>query len=230
MTERKKSKPIIIAVDEVGDHGEPVWNGKEYQPSKTFNLGLSIVEDPDSFGDITTQFKREKGIKGEFKARKRSMLEKVTLGWKIRKNGAKTSGVYVDKTMDVPDGWKEQTGADNQLQLLKLTLDDTIQTIESDEIIVVVDEEDLYYGKNKNGKRIEDRVKDLSEPLSNEHKKNIKCRQVGEPEDDYFAVIETNDVVARSVFDRKERHKPFASLIMGQKIRRFGSNVSVRKK
>lgn len=220
-----KATHILITADEVGDLGKRAkFNGRGYRPSKIFGFGISIVQSPERFAEITEMHKKRKNIKGEFKARKRSTFEKAVLAFKIRISGARTYGIYIDKMKDVPKEWIEQCGSDFQIRMLWHILNMMIPRIRSDKIIVIVDDEGLYHDKNGI-----DLVEAMSNDLSRNHGTDVRCRTVGEESDEYFPQMETNDLVARALYDRKESKSPWASVIMGQRIVRLGANDSIEK-
>jgi hypothetical protein len=70
----------------------------------------------------------------------------------------------------------------------------------------------------------------MSEELIREYRKEIICVTGGSKSDKYSDHIQTNDVVARAIHDRKESHDPFTSLVMGQKLRRVGKIDHIRRR
>jgi len=220
---------ILVTADEVGDLGKKAkWNGTEYKPSKIFGFGLSIINDMDKFAEISSSYKKERGIEGEFKAKKRTAFEKMILAFKIHMSGAKTYGVYVDKTKDRPKGWKRQNGLDIQMGTLKRALGEVLSEVESERITIAVDDERIYHEEDEDGNEIRDIIGDLSEQLSREHNKNITCITVGEEDDEFFKQMETNDLVANAIYDREEKDRSLPSLLMDQKLIRLGKRDSIK--
>jgi len=218
---------IVIVADEVNDPGKFDKNrSKKNPPARTFGIGVSIVRDLNGFADITRSFKIKKGIRGEFKARKRTTFEKIILGWKVRRNGAKMYGFYVDKARDVPEGWNEQKGTDIQIGMLQEILDRMIPKTRSGNVRVVVDDQEIFTDK-KTGRNI---VEDMSASLSDKHNRKIRCTTAGKESDEFFGLVETNDLVTNAINDRMELGKPWASFVMGQKIIRLGNKDSIRRR
>jgi|GEM_PF-2793117 len=217
----------IIIIDEIGDLGKKAKKvGKVCSPSKVFGFGVSILENHDKYAKVSALYKEEKGISGELKARKMETIDRIEFAYKIRKSGAKTFASYIDKTKDIPHGWKELDGSDIQIGLLRLTLDEILPRIKSEKITVVVDDHTAYHDE----KSRKNYVEDMSETLSRKYGKDIECVTCYRKADKYSNHLQTNDVVSHAIHERKEEHSPWASIAMGQKMRRVGKRDKIEKR
>ena len=97
-----KPSPILVFIDEVGDVG------RKQTSYKYFGFGVSIVDDPKAFAEISRQYKQDNNITKKLKARKLPPEDKLILSKKINLSGAKTLGIYVDKRMNTPKGWMDE--------------------------------------------------------------------------------------------------------------------------
>jgi hypothetical protein len=97
--------------------------------------------------------------------------------------------------------------------------------VESKKLIVVIDDREAYHGKDGINY-----VENMSHELSKKYGKEIICITGKRKSDRYLDHIQTNDVVAHAIHDRKETHNPFASLVMRQKIQRVGKNDSIKRR
>jgi len=213
--DKYEEEVIIIFTDEEGCLGRKAKKkGKKWDPSKTFGYGISVVNEKDmeNFGKVTSDYKYKKGIKGEFKARKVDTISKIFMSWKIRRSGAKTYGKYIDKTKGTPEGWNDKSieGSELQSEMLRQSLESIILKIPSKNIKVIIDRHTAYIEKGG-----ENKLSEISKGLSNETKRNVVCEISTKK---YREQMETNDLVAHAIHDRKQEHNPIASIIMGQKI------------
>jgi hypothetical protein len=54
----------VIVIDEINDPGKfDKHNNKKNPPTRTFGMGVSIVEDVEGYAEITRSFKRENNIR-----------------------------------------------------------------------------------------------------------------------------------------------------------------------
>ena len=216
---------ILITVDEVNDPGKLGVRDKKNPPTNTFGFGAAIVNSPDGFAMVSTSYKDQKDIEKEFKAKKLDPEDRVPFADSIRKSGAETFGIYVDKTKDLPIGWDEQRGSDIMIGMIRTILDRKIlPAISSHRVTVVVDNHPGYHNK-KEGNLIEA----MSEPLSNAHNKEIRCRTGGKKGDEYSAHLQTTDAVAHALHRSVELNKPDMTIAMGQKIIRLGEDDDIRR-
>jgi len=219
-----KNDETLVLVDEIGDHSKRPVKGS----SKVFGFGVSIVTKPNSFAEVSGSYKELKGISRELKARKiKTPDDKDIVAGGIKESGARTYGMFVDKTKDVPEGWTDQSGEDVQIGMLYETLNIVISHIISDKIIVIVDKNKAYNERDERERNI---VEAMSEPLSRDHRKNVDCMTSGIRTGIYKSHMETNDIVAHALFESAEQDDHRLSEKAGMELIRFGSNDSVRKR
>jgi len=219
-----KNVETLILVDETGDHSKRPKRGS----SKTFGFGVSILSELNSFAEASRSYKELKGIKGELKARKiRTPEDKGLVAGIIGESGARTHGIFVDKTKDVPEGWADQSGEEVQIGMLHETLNIVISSIASTRITVVVDRNKAYKEMDEKGRNI---VEAMSEHLSGHHNKNVDCMISGIRTGIYRSHMETNDIVAHALFESAEYGDHTLSGNMNMEFMRLGSNDNIRKR
>ena len=168
-----KNDGMLVLVDEIGDHSKRPKKGS----SKVFGFGISVLRKLDDFAEVSRLYKELKGISGELKARKISAPgDKDYVAGGIRESGARTFGIFIDKTKDVPEGWADQSGEDVQIGMLYETLNVIISGIVSNKIVVVVDKNKAYNEIDGKGRNI---VEAMSESFSKCHNKSVDCMVSG---------------------------------------------------
>ena len=227
ISEKKKmSEGTLILVDEVNDPGKIEGSDRKKKSSTTtFGYGLAVVEDRETFKGVSESYKKLRGIKKELKLRKvTNVEEKVLIAEGVGISKAKTSGIYIDKTRDLPDGYYDQSGTDVMLGMLQRALDITISEVTSEHITVVVDDHSSYHSGSTNY------VEALSEPLSEEHRKTVMCRTGSKKKDAYASHLQTTDAVSHALHRSAELGISDMSVAMKQKIIRLDKNDSIRRR
>ena len=216
----------LIFADEVNDPGKIEGSDRKKKSSTaTFGYGVAVVEDGETFKGVSESYKILKGINKELNLRKVTNAEdKVLIAEGVGISKAKTSGIYIDKTKDLPEGYYDQNGTDVMLGMLHRVLDITIPEVNSEHITVIVDDHSSYHDGAIN------HVEALSEPLSADHKKTVICRTGFKKKDAYSSHLQTTDAVSHALHRSAELGISDMSVAMKQKIIRLDKNDSIRRR
>ena len=200
----KKSDCAFVFMDEAGDTGKvPICVEEKrriYNPSRIFGFGCSVVTDRDSFGNVSINMRRRKGIYVEMKTRKLEPEEKIGMAADYRKTGTRAIGVFIDKNSSVPKGWIEQSGSEDHVGTLLQASRKVATNIPEKRIHFVIDNHDSYQ-KEGMDRAIEEGFKRLASDTD----KTITYKICRSSSGKYRDELQTNDIVPHSLILKHER-------------------------
>lgn len=223
---KNPSKETWIVVDEFGDVAKDHVSKTKVR-SRTYGLGISVVDDKDNFIKVSQNIKKEMGVKDELKGRKVKGVHKEQAVRQIHDIGTKTYGFYIDKDKkDNPVYWGTKDRQYPALITLQQSLRKVIDKKKMGNVHVVVDKSELYRDKTymKNGKPVKNQklgefaVKTVlqekgisNDPVFHSSRKNDECGKM----------IQSNDIVTNSIKEHVESGNKTYSRILHAKVKRI---------
>ncbi len=222
---RFASKKVTMVVDEVGDMAKTrISRSGKATSSGTFSFGISAIpkNKKKDFAKISADYKREAGIKGEFKASKRNYSKKCALSKRVGDSGVRTYGYTIDKSGDVPVGWKEDERNAVQVAILKKSLEKAVEDTRASKIDVVIDDHEAYHGFVRNY------AKQAIREINRKHDgKKITGGTYDSARGRNSELIETNDIVTHGVYRFAELKDDTMVRNAGTKITRLDSSEAL---
>lgn len=206
---KNSSKETWIVVDEFGDVAKDHVSKTKVR-SRTYGLGISVVNDKDKFIKVSQNIKKEMGVKDELKGRKVKGVHKEQAVRQIHDIGTKTYGFYIDKDKkDNPVYWGTKDRQYPALITLQQSLRKVIDKRKMGNVHVVVDKSELYRDKTymKNGKPVKNQklgefaVKTVLQEKGIETTPDFHSSR---NDDESGKMLQTNDIVTNSIWEHTE--------------------------
>ncbi len=191
----------VMVVDEFGNIGKKPKAGET-----KFGYAISVTEQPDVFGEITSDNRWRSSIEKKARDDPEGQIKVIS---RIASRGIRTYAYYVDKN-DPPKEWEGDDRRKVMLNILGHSVDKTLPETRGN-VYVVVDHHTAYKGA----------VRPLMQSKSRPWK-TVDGDRYNSHEGDCADILQTHDYVASAVRGNVEIGDPRRTRILKTKIHRIG--------